>query len=129
MLANPQLQQILEIAPELCAGVLLCLSIFVFCQILNRSDRRARIKSRQKKIRIKVAEIQEQRVQEQIRKPSFELRLRQFTQSEPGKQEHNSKMPYWQSDDLELKHTPPRPIEFIRTVLIRLKKLFILGAK
>lgn len=129
MLANTQLHKFLEISPALGVLVLFCLAVFVVCMVLNYFENKSRRKFRQRKIKIKVAEIQEQRVQEQIRKPSFEVRLQQFAEGKPRNQQHDSRMPYWQSDDLELKPVPPRPIEFFRTLLIRLKKLLILGTK
>ena len=73
--------------------------------------------------------VREQNRQAQLRKPSFESRLQNFSGGTHSNKEPASRMNFWKADEVEFKYLPPKPIELIRAALIRLKKLFILDTK
>ena len=71
------------------------------------------------------ASASEENVRRQLNKPTFENRLVQFADGKSRENEPESKMPYWEADGLELKHVAPRPIEWVRMLLMRIKKRLI----
>ena len=86
----------------------------------SRADRRARFR-KAKRLR---AQEREQNFRQQLQKPTFESRLKNFAGRCQREQHSVSKMQYWQAEDLELKYAPAKPIELIQAALIRLSKLF-----
>lgn len=123
-------ERLVNVLPNLMPFVFVIILMYIFVRIVNR--RASRKKAHYKKIveqlkayrRAKQAELDRQ----QLTKPAFQTRLRKFKNStnsvvETNCENKSSQMPFWQAEDLQPKYSPPRPIEFIRTILWRLAKL------
>lgn len=99
------------------------------CYLLAMADR-ASVALRRKRERYRNAirsraSASEENVQWQLSKPTFENRLAQFADGKSRENEPESKMHYWEADGLELKHISPRPIEWVRMLLMRIKKRLV----
>ena len=126
---NHQIEQFVEIAPALGIATAMCFFgylAWLACDSSNKSLRKKRERFKDNKLRKLV---REQNLQAQLRKPTFQTRLQNFVRFGRRSIEADSTMQFWQADEVDFKYVPPKPIELIRTTLIRLKKLFILGAK
>ena len=98
--------------------------LIAFWTIAVLRARHERRRERSQRAKLAQVERRESALRQQLQKPSFESRLASFSGRSDVNQQRPSKMPFWQAEDLELKYAPPKPIELIRTALIRLAKLF-----
>lgn len=118
----------LELA-SLLAFVAIAFWFGILLAVLIRSCHQARTRLCQRRQRLEQAkqvrfQLREENIRQQLQRPSFQTRLNKFAAGSRCRSNPASRMGYWQSDDLELKYVPPKPIQLIRIALVRLNKLF-----
>ena len=129
-MSHPVFQQFFEIAPALFLTTTLCYLSYILYLVWDSSNKSLRRKrQRYKSATALRSHVRERTFQEQLSKPSFESRLKQFVKGQHSVKNRESKMSFWQRRDLEIEYIPPKPIELIRSALIRIKKWFVVLAK